>query len=341
MIKDAARKLLKKIDLNRSEMTLVFDEIMSGGAKKEDIKEFLIALAAKGESGDEIAAAAQVMRQKMTKVNIAAEGLVVDTCGTGGAAFHDINISTIAAFVVAGCGVKVAKHGNRSFTGKCGSADILEALGVNVNKDAGEVINLIKKTGIAFLFAPNFHPAMKNVIEIRRELTTRTIFNLLGPLSNPAGVKAQILGVYKAELTKIMAEALRKLGSERAYVVYGLLGLDEISIKGETRVSELKGGKVLTYYVKPADFGVEEGNLDDIKGDSPSCNKEAALRILKGEDKGTARNAVVINAAAALVVASAAPDLKSGADIAGKCIDSGRALQKLNMLKDLSRDDSQ
>jgi len=332
-------KLEKKIGLSSIEVEAVFEEIMTGEAEKEDVKRFLILLAAKGESPEEIAAAARVMRKKATKVNIAAEGLI-DTCGTGGAAFHGINISTIAAFVIAGCGIKVAKHGNRSFTGKCGSADILEALGVNINKNAEEVRALIEKTGIAFLFAPNFHPAMKNVMEVRRELKTRTIFNLLGPLSNPAGVKMQILGVYKAELTEVMAEALKKLGSERVYVVYGLAGLDEISIEGETKISELKDGKVFTYYVKPADFGVKEGNLNDIKGDLPSCNKETILRILKGEEKGTARNAVIINAAAALVMTDSAPDLKSGADMAGKCIDSGRALQKLNMLRDLSRDDS-
>ncbi|MDP3789923.1 MAG: anthranilate phosphoribosyltransferase [Candidatus Omnitrophota bacterium] len=339
-IKEATEKLEKKIGLSDREMEAVFEEIMAGRAEKEGVKRFLISLAAKGESPEEIAAAARVMRKKATKVNIAPEGLI-DTCGTGGAAFHDINISTIAAFVIAGCGIKVAKHGNRSFTGKCGSADILEALGVNINKNAEEVRVLIEKTGIAFLFAPNFHPAMKNVMEVRRELKMRTIFNLLGPLSNPAGVRMQILGVYKAELTEVMAEALKKLGSERAYVVYGLAGLDEISIEGETKVSELKDGKVSTYYIKPADFGIKEGSLNDIKGDLPSCNKEIVLRILKGEEKGTARSAVIINAAAALVVAGSAPDLKSGADMAGKSIDSGRALQKLNMLKDLSRDDSQ
>lgn len=339
MINKIIEKLEKKIGLSSEEMETVFEEIMTGEAEKEDVKRFLMLLAAKGENGDEIAAAARVMRRKAVKVNIAREGLI-DTCGTGGAAFHGINISTIAAFVIAGCGIKVAKHGNRSFTGKCGSADILEALGVNINKNAEEARALIEKAGIAFLFAPNFHPAMKNVMEVRRELKTRTIFNLLGPLLNPAGVRIQVLGVYKAELTEVMAEALKKLGSERAYAVYGLAGLDEISIEGETKVSELKDGKVSTYYVQPADFGVKEGNLNDIKGDSPSCNKKTVLRILKGEENGTAKDAVIINAAAALVLAGKAPDLKSGAGMAGKCIDSGRALQKLNMLKDLSRDDS-
>lgn len=338
-INKVTEKLEKKINLSSLEMESVFEEIMGGSAEKEGVKRFLTALAAKGETPDEIAAAAAVLRKKATRVDVSAEGLI-DTCGTGGAAFHDINISTIAAFVIAGCGVKVAKHGNRSFTGKCGSADILEALGVNINKNAAEISTLIDRTGIAFLFAPNFHPAMKNVMEVRRELKTRTIFNLLGPLSNPAGVKMQMLGVYKAELTEIMAEALRRLGSERAYVVYGLAGLDEVSIEGETKISELKDGKVSTYYLKPADFGVKEGDLNDIRGDSPSCNKEAALRILRGEERGAARDAVIINAAVSLVMAGKAPDFKSGADMAGKCIDSGRALQKLNMLKDLSRDDS-
>lgn len=339
MITEITEKLERKIGLSSGEMEAVFEEIMAGAAGKEDVKRFLTLLAAKGESPEEIAAAARVMRKKAEKVAISPEGLI-DTCGTGGAAFHDINISTISAFVVAGCGIKVAKHGNRSFTGKCGSADILEALGVNINRNAEEVGFLIKNAGIAFLFAPIFHPAMKNVAEARRELKTRTIFNLLGPLSNPAGVKTQILGVYKSDLTEIMAEALKELGSERAYVAYGTAGIDEISIEGKTRISELKDGKVSTYYVTPADFGLREGSLDEIKGDSPSCNKEAALRILKGEERGTPRNAVIINAAAALVLAGSAPDFKSGAGLAAKCIDSGRALQKLNTLRDLSRDDS-
>jgi anthranilate phosphoribosyltransferase len=261
---------------------------------------------------------------------------LIDTCGTGGAVFHDINISTIAAFVIAGCGVKVAKHGNRSFTGKCGSADILEALGVNINMTTEEVKSLIERIGIAFIFAPNFHPAMKNVMEARRELKMRTIFNLLGPISNPAGVKMQLLGVYKAELTDLMAKALKRLGSERSYVVYGLAGLDEISIEGETKVSELKYGEINTYYIRPADFGIKEGRLDEVKGGTPSSNKEAALRILKGEEKGVARNMVLMNAAAALKMAGKTADLKIGVRLAAESIDSGRALMKLNDLIALS-----
>ncbi|MDD5681297.1 MAG: anthranilate phosphoribosyltransferase, partial [Candidatus Omnitrophica bacterium] len=260
---------------------------------------------------------------------------LIDTCGTGGAGINDVNVSTISAIVLAGCGLKVAKHGNRSFTGKCGSADLLEKLGVNINKTAGEIEGLIEEAGIGFIFAPNFHPAMKNVMEVRRELKARTIFNILGPLSNPAGVKMQVIGVYKPELTEVMAEALNKLGSHKVYVVHGMAGLDEISIKGETKVSELKDGKITTYYVRPEDFGMEEGSLDEIAGGSPEYNAAVALDILSGR-KNASRNMVLMNAAAALKMTGKAKDFPGGVKSAAECIDSGRALQKLNTLKDLS-----
>jgi anthranilate phosphoribosyltransferase len=223
MIKEAVKKLKEKIDLEGPEMVDVFNEIMTGAAEKGDVKDFLLSLKEKGESPEEIAAAAKVMREKSTKVVTKSKDLI-DTCGTGGAKVNDVNISTVVAIILAACGLKVAKHGNRSFTGKCGSADILEELGVNINNKPEKVAALIDEIGIGFIFARNFHPAMKNVMEIRKELATRTIFNILGPLSNPAGARMQILGVYKPELTEIMAEALNKLGSEKAYVVHGMEG---------------------------------------------------------------------------------------------------------------------
>jgi len=335
MIKEAIKKVTEKIDLNPQEMALVFDEIMSGNAEKDDIKYFLLSLKAKGESPDEIAAAAKIMRRKMKRVETLAEN-IVDTCGTGGAPINDINVSTIVALVIAGCGVKVAKHGNVSFTGKCGSADILEALGVNINMTPEKVARLIDEIGIGFIFAKNFHPAMKNVAEVRKELATRTIFNILGPLSNPAGVKMQLLGVYESKLTEVMAEALNKLGSARAYVVHGLEGLDEISIKGETKISELKDGRVTTCRVRPEDFGIKEGSLDEIRGRTREYNKEVTLKILEGKDRTARRDMVLINAAAALKMAGEAKDFKEGVELAAECIDSGKALEKLNRLIDES-----
>ncbi len=335
MIKQAIQKVLEKIDLDSVEMALVFGEIMGGEAEKEDIKAFLSALSKKGETPGEIAAAAEVMREKAVKVSVPAENLV-DTCGTGGAVINDVNISTISAIVLAGCGLRVAKHGNRSFTGKCGSADLLEALGVDINQKPEKVAELIGKIGIGFMFAPIFHPAMKNVTEARRELKTRTIFNILGPLSNPAGAKMQIVGVYKPELTEIIAKALNDLGSEKAYVVYGMEGLDEISIKGATKISELKNGELLPpRSVTPADFGLKECRLEDIAGGSPARNAEIALDILNG-GTGAPRDAVLINAAAALKMTGKAADFKEGVKLAADCVDSGRALAKLNSLKDLS-----
>lgn len=334
MIKEAAEKILKKLDLSPAEMRDVFEEVMGGNADKEDIKRFLTFLAAKPETPEEIASAAAVMRDKAVKVIISAENLI-DTCGTGGAFINDVNVSTISAFVLAGCGLRVAKHGNRSFTGKCGSADLLEALGIKIDQEPERAAEFIEKIGIGFMFAPNFHPAMRYVMPARRELKARTIFNILGPLCNPAGAKMQIIGVYKPELTEIMADALDRLGSVSAYVVHGMAGLDEISINGKTKVSELKNGKVTTYQVSPADFGMEEGSLDEIAGGSPAHNANTAVDILSGR-KGAARNMVILNASAALKMAGKVFDFRSGVKMASESIDSRRALDKLNALKDMS-----
>lgn len=341
MIKEAIKKLSDKKDLNPLEMTTTFEEIMGGSAEKSDMEKFLLSLKAKGESLDEIVAATQVMREKMKKVKTSV-GDLIDTCGTGGAKINDINISTIVAIVLAGCGVKVAKHGNRSNTGKCGSSDILKAFNVNIDMTPEKVAELIEKIGIGFMHAPNFHPAMKNVIEVRKELKTRTIFNILGPLSNPAGATMQILGVFEPSLTEIMAKALNKLGGRRAYIVHGIVqgdpeeNLDELSIKGKTKISELKDGKIETYYVEPKDFGMEEAeSLDAIKGKEPDYNREIAESILKGK-KGIARDMVLMNAAAALKMVGKAADFKKGVELAADCIDSRKALETLELLKKLS-----
>ena len=335
MIKDIIKKLEAKIDLDSKEMTGVFDEIMSGGADNEDIKRFLLRLKEKGEKPHEIAAAAGIMRAKATKVDVSTDKLI-DTCGTGGAPFHDANISSIEAFVVAGCGLKVAKHGNRSFTGKCGSADIMEALGVNINASPETVTRCIEDCGAGFIFAKNFHPAMKNVMQARKELKTRTIFNILGPLANPAGVKMQILGVFSADITELIAEALGFLKSEKAYVVHGMEGIDEISVKGDSKVTELAGGKVSTFTVEPKDFGLEEGSLNDVKGGDAAHNKELALSVLEGRNRSSLRDMVLMNASAALKMAGVAPDFKSGLSIAAESVDSGRARGVLKQLVEIS-----
>lgn len=332
MIKEAIKKIKLKRDITKNEMVTVFKEIMEATAEKSDVKEFLLALKGKGAHIDEIVAAAEVMREKSTKVNTSVEGLV-DTCGTGGAPVNDINISTITSLVLAACGVKIAKHGNRSFTGKCGSTDILMALGVDIKETPDGVAKQIEQIGFGFMHAPYFHPAMKNVADIRKELKTKTIFNILGPLSNPAGAKMQILGVYKPELTELMAEALKRLGTKRAIVVHGLVGLDEISIEGETRISELKDGKVATRNIKPEDFGIEEESIDQIRGGDPEFNKKIVLRIIEGKDKTARRNAVLINAAAALYMIGKVKDFKEGMVNSGEAIDSGRVTSILKKLK--------
>ncbi|MEA3305358.1 MAG: anthranilate phosphoribosyltransferase [Candidatus Omnitrophota bacterium] len=334
MIREAIKKVSEKKNLDRGEMVSVFNEIMSGRLAKEDVKSFLRALSSKGESPEEIAAAAEIMREKAVKIETPIKDLV-DTCGTGGAGINDVNVSTITAVVLAGAGVKVAKHGNRSFTGKCGSADILEELGVNINITPDKVIELIDKVNFGFIFAPNFHPAMKNVMEARKELAIRTIFNIIGPLSNPAGAAMQILGVYKPELTEVMAEALNKLGSKKAYIVHGLEGLDEISIKGRTKMTRLEDGNIETCYVTPEDFGMKESPVEEIIGGSREYNAGIALNVLNGKE-GAPRDMVLVNAGAALTMFGRAGDFRKGVKIAAGCIDSGKALEALKLLKKLS-----
>ena len=327
MIIEAIEKVGKRINLSEVEMRTVFEEIMSGRAAHDDIVAFLDALRKKGETVEEITAAAKVMREKSFHIKVDGGG-VIDTCGTGGTGLNTFNISTTAALVVAGCGVRVAKHGNRSASGQCGSADVLEALGVKINITPGSVAKCVKEIGIGFMFAPAFHAAMKHAVGPRRELGGKTIFNILGPLSNPAGATHQVIGVYDAKLTENLAGVLKNLGSKRAFVVYGADGLDEITITDRTKISELDKGRVKTYDVSPEDFGLKRAPLEDIKGAGPKGNAETIISILKDE-RSARRDIVLANAAAGLVCAGRAKDFKEGVKLAAGSIDSGKALEKL------------
>jgi anthranilate phosphoribosyltransferase len=330
MIKEAIDKVVKRLDLTEPETHEVFEEIMSGKATVAQISSFITALHMKGETVEEITGAARVMREKSLKVNINEEE-VVDTCGTGGSGIDTFNISTTAAFVVAGGGLKVAKHGNRSALCQCGSADVLEALGVNLDTGTEVVDKCLHQVGIAFLYAPLFHSAMKYAVQPRKEIGIRTIFNLLGPLSNPANATSQVVGIYDAGLTKTVAEVLKKLGLSRAFVVSGLDRLDEITITGKTKVAELEDSKIRTYYITPEKFGLKKAKIEDIKGGDAKENAKILLSVLNGE-KGPRRDIVLMNASAALVAGNRAKDMTHGIKIAADSIDSGAALDKLNQL---------
>jgi anthranilate phosphoribosyltransferase len=285
----------------------------------------------KGETVEEITGSARVMREKAVPIKLTAK-YQVDTCGTGGDMAHTFNISTTVAFVVAGAGVSVAKHGNRSVSSKSGSADVLQALGVNIEIPSHRVQECLGEVGIAFLFAPMMHQAMKYAIGPRREIGTRTIFNILGPLTNPANVTSQIMGVYAADLTSSLAQALGNLGAKRAFVVHGMDGLDEITISDRTKVSEFVDGKVKDYFVHPSDFGLPAGTAGDLKGGEAKDNAAITLEILNG-GKGPRRDVVLLNAAAGLAASGRAREIRDGIVIAAESIDSGAALRKLNELK--------
>lgn len=329
MIREAIAKAAERIDLSADETRRTFEEIMSGTAAPADIKAFLDALRKKGETVTEITAAAIVMREKSLRIDVG--GDLVDTCGTGGSPVSTFNISTAAAFVAAGAGVRVAKHGNRSSSHQCGSADVLEALGVRIDISADLVTKSIEEAGIGFMFAPVFHTAMKYAVGPRKELGGKTILNILGPLSNPAGAAYQVIGVYDAALTDKLAGVLKNLGLKRGFVVCGMDGLDEITITAKTRIAEVDNGKLRSYEVAPEDFGIDPRGLMDIKGGSIKENAEALKAILKGE-RSPRRDIVLMNASAALVAASKAKDFRSGVRIAAESVDSGRALDKLTRL---------
>ncbi len=330
MIQDSLKKIIQKQDLDETEMADVMTEIMSGEATDAQIGAFMGALATKGETFSELAGAARAMRRKATRIQ-ASSDTVVDTCGTGGDRSNTFNISTTAAFVVAGCGATVAKHGNRSVSSKCGSADLLEKLGVRLDVGPELVEEAIHEIGIGFLFAPVFHGAMRHAAKARKEVGVRSIFNMLGPLTNPAGANCQILGVYAPELTEMFAQALRLLGSRRVFVVHGHDGLDEISVCAPTRVSELKDGLIRTYDVTPEQLIGRSADPKELEGGDPEQNAEITQRILSGE-KGPKRDVVVINAAAALVAAGIAKDFQDGVLRAEEAIDSGAAKDKKDAL---------
>ena len=348
MIKEAIEKAVRGIDLSEKEAYDVFDEIMSGKATSAQIGALITALRMKGETVDEITGAAKVMREKSVHIDIGRKSVdidrddinideetIIDTCGTGGSGTNTFNISTTVAFVVAGCGIKVAKHGNRSASSLCGSADVLEALGVKLSVEPDVVRKCIADIGIGFLYAPSFHSAMKYAITPRKEVGVRTIFNILGPLSNPANAKSHLLGVYDAGLTETIAKVLKNLGSKRAFVVHGMDTLDEITITGKTKVTELKDGKIRTYYITPEKFGMKRATLRDIEGGNAKENAEIVMNVLKGE-RGPRRDIVLLNSGAALVSASRARDFKAGIKMAAESIDSGRALDKLLKLIELT-----
>ena len=299
---------------------------------------FMGALATKGETFKELAGAARAMRRKAARIQCPGS-VVVDTCGTGGDGSATFNISTTTAFVVAGCGVTVAKHGNRSVTSRCGSADVLEALGLRLDLAPEMVEEAIAEVGIGFLFAPRFHGAMRHAANARKEVGIRSIFNMLGPLTNPAGANCQLLGVFAPELTEMFAHALKLLGARRAFVVHGHDGLDEITVCAATRVSELKDGLIATYELAPETFFGRLADPRDLAGGDPAANAAITRRILDGE-KGPKRDVVVINAAAALVAAGAAPDLDEGVRRAASAVDDGAATGKLDTLIRFTRENA-
>jgi anthranilate phosphoribosyltransferase len=333
MIKEAIHMLVDNINLSEAEMAECMKEIMEGRATDSQIGALLSALRVKGETVEEITGAARIMREKATGIK-APEG-VLDTCGTGGDMSHTFNISTTTALVVAGTGVPVAKHGNRSVSSRSGSADVLEALGVKIDLPPQKVEKCLFETGFGFLFAPLFHPAMKYAIGPRREIGIRTIFNILGPLTNPAGARRQVLGVFASRLTETLAKVLGNLGAIDAIVVHGEDGLDEISVSGRTRVSRFKGGAVENFYIEPEDFGIWKNDIERIRGGNKEENAAITLSILRGEE-GAKRDIVLMNSAVAIIAAGKTEDFKTAFSVATESIDSGRALRKLEEVKRVS-----
>ncbi|MFQ5511331.1 MAG: anthranilate phosphoribosyltransferase [Candidatus Krumholzibacteriia bacterium] len=323
--------LIEKKDLDRGEAEALMGSIMSGELSAVRAAAILTALRMKGETIDEITGFVSAMREKVIPVSPQREGLI-DTCGTGGDSRHTFNISTATAFVAAGMGIGVAKHGNRAVSSRCGSTDVLDALEVNLDLGPDAVAVLIDRVGLGFLFAPHHHPAMKHIAPVRRELGTRTVFNLLGPMTNPAGVKRQLIGVFRRDLTEVVARVLQALGSEKVFVVHGLDGTDEVSLSGETAVSLLEDGSVKTMTFVPEDAGVERADISALGGGDAGENAAHLVEVLRGT-KGPRRDAVVLNAAFAAVVADKAPNLAEGAGLARDTIDSGAALDRLEALR--------
>ena len=336
MIQEFIAMAVRRQDLTRDQAAEAMRTLMSGEATPSQIAAFLVALHMKGETVEEITGFAETMRAMATRVPTSRRPLV-DTCGTGGDCSGTFNISTAAAFVVAGAGVAVAKHGNRSATSKCGSADVLEALGVNIDASPEKVGQCIDEIGIGFLFARKLHTAMRHVAPVRTELRVRTVFNILGPLTNPASACGQVVGVPDASLVKPLAAVLAQLGSRHAFVVAGSDGLDELTLAGPSVVAEAQGGAVKTYEVSPKEFGLAEAGADQLQGGDPEANA-AILRDVLGGKKGPHRDIVLLNAAPALIAGQAAPDWASGIILGAKSVDSGAALATLEALMRASHD---
>lgn len=331
VFKQALEQVLAGKDLSHADMLLLMQQVMCGEVTPVQIAGLVIALRQKGESVDEITAAAEVMRELSTKVEITDKAYLIDTCGTGGDGIQTFNVSTVSAIVAAAAGARVAKHGGRSVSSTCGSADVLEALGVNVNLTPQQVAKCINEIGIGFMFAPNHHSAMKHAAPVRRELGVRTIFNLLGPLTNPANAKHQVMGVFNKELTLKLAKVLQNLGSEHVLVVHGMDGLDEISLTGDTFVAELKDGKINEYKLNPTQFGLKTHQLKDIQVQNVEQSKAMIMDVLTGK-KGAARDIVLLNAGAAIYVAGLQASIHAGIEHAAQVIDNGSAKQKLDEL---------
>ncbi|NVM03521.1 MAG: anthranilate phosphoribosyltransferase [Candidatus Helarchaeota archaeon] len=318
----------KDLETNLAEQAM--ELIMSGNATQAQIGAFLVLLRQKGENFEEIAAFAKIMRQHCSRINPKYDKVLVDTCGTGGDKIKTFNISTLAAFIVAGSGIKVAKHGNRSVTSKCGSADLLEGFGVNINADP-KIVEKCIENGIGFMFAPKFHPAMKYAIGPRREIGLRTVFNILGPLTNPANANSQLLGVFDPNITEKMANALKSLGTNSAYIVHGDPGLDEISTLGKTKISELNNDIVKTYFISPKDFSIPMAKPKDIQGGLLDENLEIAIKILNGESSKKT-DIVLLNSAVGIVVGQKAGTINEGLEVAKESVSSGNAYKKLKEL---------
>ncbi|BCJ85399.1 anthranilate phosphoribosyltransferase [Effusibacillus dendaii] len=333
-MKTELEKLVNGEDLTDTQAEQVMDQIMSGEATPSQIAGFLTALRVKGETVDEITGFVRSMRRHAIPVVSGIEGLL-DTCGTGGSGVNKFNVSTASAFVLAAAGVPIAKHGNRAASGKAGSADVLQALGVNIELNAEEARKCLETAGICFMFAPLFHQSMRHAVGPRRELGFKTVFNILGPMTNPAGAKRQVIGTFSPLLLEKMARVLANMGAEHVMVVYGSDGLDEITVTGPTQVAELKHGRIELYEIEPQQFGLSTYEPSEIEGGDPTVNANLIRRVFAGETGGP-RDIVVLNAAAGLYVAGKAASIQEGVDLAEAIIDSGKAQQKLDQLVEVS-----
>jgi anthranilate phosphoribosyltransferase len=334
-IRDALERLIERRDLTETEAAACMEELMTGAATPAQFGAYVAALRMKGETVDELTGMARVMRQKSSRINV--EGPLLDTCGTGGDARGSFNVSTCAAFVAAGAGARVAKHGNRAMTSQSGSADVLEALGARIDLGPEQVAACIERSGVGFMFAQAFHPAMNHVAASRREIGIRTVFNLLGPLTNPAGATRQVVGVPRPDLVELMAAALARLGSDHAIVVHGDEGFDEFSISGASSVAEVDKGSVRAYRVTPEDVGLQRHDISHLRGGTPAQNAAEMRLVLEGAP-GPLRDFALINAAAALIVWGSASDMRHGGQLAAQSIDSGAANAALDAFIEATND---